>query len=284
MQSVRINASELEDSTNQLIEDVINNLPNKIGLVKNQNEFKQAVDLLINEIFELFRSKYERIKDHQRFKNIFLGLIRSKQDELLNGKTWGNIFSEVRDIDGNLDKDQTYFDAILIYCKLNKTYSRDEVIGYLIEITGLWNVFPAINNCCLNNKAILLDHRPLPEEIKTSKLKAVLFDYGFYNLDLIMVLTAESIEGIAGLLAKNKLPYQIAMFDFLGFISYLEKERFKSKHDMYKEISKWLDSSKDGRSVKGNINSLLSFTTENKDRYTAYKHTEEVKTDYLILK
>ena len=85
-------------------------------------------------------------------------------------------------------------------------------------------------------------------------------------------------------IAESGLPYAIAMFDYLEFIPYLEKKHFDSKYKLNREVSKWFDSDKDGRAVKGNISSLLKNTTENKDRYTAYKHKENVIKDYELLK
>ncbi|RYE28466.1 MAG: hypothetical protein EOP48_33450 [Sphingobacteriales bacterium] len=86
------------------------------------------------------------------------------------------------------------------------------------------------------------------------------------------------------MIASNKLPYNIAMFSFLGFLERLEKNHYAAKYKMYKEISKWLNSDKEGRAVKANISSLLKNSSENKARYTAYKHKEAVQTDYQNIK
>ena len=74
------------------------------------------------------------------------------------------------------------------------------------------------------------------------------------------------------------------MFDFLKFLDHLEKEHFKTKKKLFSEVSKWYNSDKEGRAVKGNISSLLKNTTENKDRYTAHQHKQIVQTDYQKLK
>ena len=78
-------------------------------------------------------------------------------------------------------------------------------------------------------------------------------------------------------ISGNGLPYAIAMFDYLQFIPFLEKQYFNTKYKLYIEVSKWFGSDKEGRAVRGNISSLLKNTTENKNRYTAYQHKENVK-------
>jgi len=74
------------------------------------------------------------------------------------------------------------------------------------------------------------------------------------------------------------------MFDYLEFITSLERNYFKTKYRLHREISSWFNSDKEGRSVKGNINSLLINSNENKSRYTAFKHKKSVIKDYELLK
>jgi len=59
---------------------------------------------------------------------------------------------------------------------------------------------------------------------------------------------------------------------------------FQIKNKLYKEVSKWFDSDKDGRNVKGNIYVLSKSSKEDKTRYTAFKHKEKVIKDYEQLK
>lgn len=125
-----------------------------------------------------------------------------------------------------------------------------------------------------------------PQQIKTKAdlLKEQLSQYGFFELEKVKTLSEQSKVSIIEKIAESGLPYAIAMFDYLQFIPYLEKKHFDSKYKLNREISKWFDSDKEGRAVRGNISSLLKNTTENKDRYTAYKHKENVIKDYELLK
>jgi len=124
-----------------------------------------------------------------------------------------------------------------------------------------------------------------PIETKADKLKLVLGKYGFFDLPSVTPLVSESKEKLIEMISSKGLPYTIAMFDYLGFITHLEKKYFtRSKYSLNKEISNWLNSDREGRAVKGNISSLLKKTNENKDRYTAYQHKETVQKDYQSLK
>ena len=137
----------------------------------------------------------------------------------------------------------------------------------------------------LKNKLSKLNKLP-PQPIKTKAdiLKEQLSQYGFFELEKVKTLSEQSKVSIIEKIAESGLPYAIAMFDYLQFIPYLEKKHFDSKYKLNREVSKWFDSDKEGRAVKGNISSLLKNTTENKDRYTAYKHKENVIKDYELLK
>ena len=123
-----------------------------------------------------------------------------------------------------------------------------------------------------------------PIKTKADILKEQLSQYGFFELEKVKTLSEQSKVSIIEKIADSGLPYAIAMFDYLEFIPYLEKKHFDSKYKLNREVSKWFDSDKEGRAVKGNISSLLKNTTENKDRYTAYKHKENVIKDYELLK
>lgn len=121
-------------------------------------------------------------------------------------------------------------------------------------------------------------------ETKTERLKAELGKYGFFELAAVKPLSEPKKQKLIELISSNNLPYCIAMFDYLGYIKHLEKEYFNLKYKLHKEVSRWFNSDKEGRAVKGNISSLLKNTTENKGRYTAYKHKETVQKDYQKLK
>jgi hypothetical protein len=125
---------------------------------------------------------------------------------------------------------------------------------------------------------------PEAKKAKSDKLKAKLKKYGFYKLTSVNQLSEMNKQKLVELINSKPLPYRIAMFDNLGFLRYLAKEHFLIKHKLYKEVSLWFNSDKDGRAVKGNISSLLPNTTENLNRYTAHNYKETVKKDYENLK
>lgn len=120
---------------------------------------------------------------------------------------------------------------------------------------------------------------------KKDSFKAKLLEYDFFALKSVSSLSEPGKIRILDLLDEGGMPYCIAMFEYLGFLSYLQSEKFPSQYAMCRELSKWFNSDKEGRSIKGNIGSLVRVTTEqNKKRYTAHLHKEKVKTDYLNIK
>lgn len=152
------------------------------------------------------------------------------------------------------------------YRKILKEWFADEK-RFIDEVTPIVKALP-----------------PQPIKTKANILKEQLSQYGFFELEKVKTLSEQSKVSIIEKIAESGLPYAIAMFDYLQFIPYLEKKHFDSKYKLNREVSKWFDSDKEGRAVKGNISSLLKNTTENKDRYTAYKHKENVIKDYELLK
>lgn len=124
------------------------------------------------------------------------------------------------------------------------------------------------------------------EQIKTKAqiLSEILYEYGFFELKKLKRLSEKSQNILVQSISDGKLPYVIAMLDYLEYFIYLEKNHFTTKYRLYIEVSKWFTSDKEGRAVKGNINSLLKNSTENKSRYTAFKHKEKVIRDYEELK
>lgn len=124
------------------------------------------------------------------------------------------------------------------------------------------------------------------EKLKTKAqiLNETLYKYGFFELEKLKQLSEQNQNILVQLISDSKLPYVIAMLDYLDYFTYLEKNHFTTKYRLYIEVSKWFNSDKEGRAVKGNINSLLKNSTENKTRYTAFKHKEKVIRDYEELK
>jgi hypothetical protein len=115
---------------------------------------------------------------------------------------------------------------------------------------------------------------------KTDYLKAKFKEYGFYTLEKVSVLSEQNADLLLKKLIDNRLPYIVAMIDYLGFIKHLSKEYFPTSKNLDKKISEWFKSDKDGRTVRGNRNSLL----KPDKRYTANQHKENVQKDYQSLK
>lgn len=125
---------------------------------------------------------------------------------------------------------------------------------------------------------------PQKIETKTDKLKVELSNYGFFELPKVKKLSEPNKQSLIELISTNGLPYSIAMFDFLGFLKHIETQHFETKDKRNKEVAKWFNSDKEGRSVKGNISSLSENSNEDKSKYTAHTHKETVITDYQKLK
>lgn len=104
--------------------------------------------------------------------------------------------------------------------------------------------------------------------------------HGFFECDMMINLSDENIHLLIKNMINNGKAYTVAMFHHLKYFQYLEKNHFKSKSEMFKNVSLWLKSDKEGRLIKGNYYVLNESTQENKTRYTAYKHKESVIKDY----
>lgn len=151
------------------------------------------------------------------------------------------------------------------YRKILKEWFKDEK-NFIDEITPLLKTLPP--------------QQPTKAEILTQQLSK----FGFFELEKIKSLSNQNTKTVIEKISENGIPYAVAMFDYLGFISYLENNYFKTQYQLIKEISKWFNSDNQGRAIKGNINSLINHSTENKERYTAYKHKEKVSFDYEQLR
>lgn len=117
-------------------------------------------------------------------------------------------------------------------------------------------------------------------ETKTDKLKAELGKYGFFKLPMVKQLSEPNKQSLIELISKNKMPYGIAMFDYLGFCEYLDREqgtKYKTDNILSKLFN---ENAKDGSSAKHYRRSLIKPTT----RYKADEYKEIVKIDYQKLK
>lgn len=263
---------------------------------------------VLNEL-GLSESQIENIENHQfslfnkAVQNSVISMINSYQDVVKN-----IVFTEhlrILDLFLNSTKVEKFLIELL---KPIVNIREQDYLGILKEYQNIiarkYNDFKTDFNICQKGSfltglhftaSIIFDYKsaiekhlkalpPQPIKTKADILKEQLSQYGFFELEKVKTLSEQSKVSIIEKIAESGLPYAIAMFDYLQFIPYLEKKHFDSKYKLNREVSKWFDSDKEGRAVKGNISSLLKNTTENKDRYTAYKHKENVIKDYELLK
>ena len=125
---------------------------------------------------------------------------------------------------------------------------------------------------------------PPPKNTKAVILKEYLSEYGFFEIEKIKHLSEAGKASIIKKLSESPLAYVIAMLDYLQFITHLEKNYLKIKKQLNRQVSQWFDSDKEGRAVKGNISVLSKNTKEDKKRYKAHLHKENVIKEYEQLK
>jgi hypothetical protein len=119
---------------------------------------------------------------------------------------------------------------------------------------------------------------------KADILKERLTEYGFYDLHAISSINKVGKSSLIEKMSKQGLPYSVALLDHVGFIQHFLDYHCESRSNMHKTIATWFTKDKTGRSVKGNLSTLVSSSKEDKKRYTAYKHKETVKIDIDLLK
>jgi hypothetical protein len=124
------------------------------------------------------------------------------------------------------------------------------------------------------------DLPPQPTETKTDRLKAELGKHGFFNLPKVSVLSEQNKQQLVELISKNKMPYGIAMFDFLGFIDHLDRENGTAYKANFILSRLFKPEAKDDTSAKHLRRSLVKPL----QRYKAILHKETVQTDYEKLK
>jgi hypothetical protein len=123
---------------------------------------------------------------------------------------------------------------------------------------------------------------PQQTETKTDKLKFDLGNFGFFELPKVKQLSELNKQKLIEIISKNDIPYIIAMFEYLGFLKYLEAEHFSTKEKLFKGVAKWFGLN--WRTIKGNINVLNDFSKESRERYTARLQKQTVQKNYEALK
>jgi hypothetical protein len=119
-------------------------------------------------------------------------------------------------------------------------------------------------------------------QTKSEKFYQKLSEHGFFDLDKVKSLSKSSQKNLFEIVSNKGIGYKIAMFDFVGFLNHLEREYFPSKNVLQKQISSWLESDKDGRTVRGHMNALVKQPDSN-DRYKSYIYKEQVRKHYESL-
>ena len=121
---------------------------------------------------------------------------------------------------------------------------------------------------------------PPKTKTKTEILREKLGELGFFDLPKVEQLSEIGKGKLIELIANNLMPFGIAMFDELGFLTSLD-EREKNKGNANFKIAKLYNNKiKDGTNVKHLRNSLNRAS----NRYNAKEYRETVRNEYQKLK
>lgn len=120
--------------------------------------------------------------------------------------------------------------------------------------------------------------KPQQGEEMTSK-EDQLRELGFFELSKVIKINGQKLIEH---LEKMTVPYQIAYFDYLGLIDYMYKKQGLAKKTIDRKLSIILKITE--RTAKGHRSVLNPNSTEDRNRYTAHKHKDEVEKHYQTLK
>ena len=122
-----------------------------------------------------------------------------------------------------------------------------------------------------------------PQVTKADILREQLVEHGFFELSALTEISEEGRVALIRKLSSEEVPYKVAMFDHLGYIEYLKKEKCDHKYEQtYKLLGKIIDKGADG--IKKNFLALNSRSKINRNRYTAHIYKEIVKSDIQLLR
>jgi hypothetical protein len=171
--------------------------------------------------------------------------------------------------------------------EFNHFTTQDEIDDYekKFGIADIYNFISsgqqAVHNFAI--KTITNPDQAQPQATKADILREHLAGHGFFELPKLSGISDQGRTELISKMSNKGLPYQVAMFDHLGFIDYLLMEKCNSiKLQAYKLIGKILDKGADG--VKKNILALNPMSQIDKNRYTAHLYIESVKNDIELLK
>lgn len=129
-----------------------------------------------------------------------------------------------------------------------------------------------------NNNSKNLNELTTPINTKYENILNHLNEYGFSSLEK---LKGTDVYELTQHIFKEKLPYQIAYLNFLGFIKKLD-DYTKTIEELFEKLAKIIYQNK--RAVKGNVNVLRNKKSTDRKRYTAYLHVKKVEEHYKKLK
>lgn len=102
-----------------------------------------------------------------------------------------------------------------------------------------------------------------------------------YKFDELEMVSEVDLKNLVKHIFENKLPYQIAYLDYLGFIKNFDKY-CSTKSEAHKILAKILGTNE--RAIRGHMNVLNPNSEEDKTKYTSHLHKDNVEKHYLTLK
>jgi hypothetical protein len=121
------------------------------------------------------------------------------------------------------------------------------------------------------------------KKTREAQLSEDLKEYGFFELSQVKFLNNEKQKQLIQSISLKSIPYKIAMLDFIGFMQLLKDQYSTSQYKIVKILSQILNEGKNERLIKGNIAILSPKSREDKKRFTAHLHKEQVEMDYKSL-
>ena len=124
-----------------------------------------------------------------------------------------------------------------------------------------------------------------PEEVVEDAYSVFLTEvakYKFTEIAKVSKLAAQVQTRLICHMVKQGVPYTVAMLSYLGYPEYLKTTYHLNKEDMYRHVSKALDNVA-VRTIKGNFLVLNPDSGDDREKYTSYKCTDEVKSFYESL-
>lgn len=167
------------------------------------------------------------------------------------------------------------FPLNMIIVKTTRECSRNEDSGYINVSAEAQKQSESQNDF---NSALSVEDNPQ----KRLRLRNELKLNGFDELDLVKCLSIGSYDTLMDFICSNKVPYKIAMLDYLGFIRHFTKKYGLGKKELCEKLGRMLLTS--SRTIQGNINVLYSSTGENKKLFTSHSYINTVKEDYQKVK